>query len=119
MQLLLSLIKAHARLNSEPPTGDDRYTASAWSSVQRSVNRRSTSRPLMMEASRIENFASEKVRGRAVHAHRRILQPIEHSYAETARRRAECYVQAHATYLEAAVESAAKEHGSPMTDAAD
>ncbi len=66
--------------------------------------------PLMMEASRIENFASEEVRGRAVQAHRRILQAIEDRDADTARRRAERDVQAYATYLEAAVAKAAA-HG--------
>ena len=73
--------------------------------------------PLMEEASRIDNFASEEVRGRAVHAHRRILQAIEDRDAETARRRAERDVQAYATYLEAAVSAALD--GSPVPDAAE
>ena len=75
--------------------------------------------PLMEEASRIENFASEEVRGRAVHAHRRILQAIEARDGDTARRRAERDVQAYATYLEAAVSSAALGEGGDVPDAAD
>ncbi len=58
---------------------------------------------LMLEASRIENFASEDVRMLVTHAHRRILLAIEARDADAARRRAERDVQAYAKYLEAAV----------------
>jgi DNA-binding FadR family transcriptional regulator len=75
--------------------------------------------PLMVEASRIENFASKEVRGRAVIAHQRILQAIEDRDAETARRRAERDVQAYATYLEAALASAKARDGADVTDAAE
>ena len=61
---------------------------------------------LMMEASRIENFASEDVRRLVTHAHRRILQAIEAGDGDAARRRAERDVQAYARYLEAAVAAA-------------
>ena len=75
--------------------------------------------PLMMEASRIENFASTDIRGLAVQAHRRILQAIEAGDAATARRRAERDVQAYATYLEAAVAGTAARDGGPIPDAAE
>jgi DNA-binding FadR family transcriptional regulator len=58
---------------------------------------------LMMDASRIENFASENVRRLVTRAHRRILEAIEAKDGETARRRAERDVLAYAKYLEAAV----------------
>lgn len=58
---------------------------------------------LMMEASRIENFASESIRKLVTHAHRRILQAIEAQDGDTARRRAERDVLAYAKYLEAVV----------------
>ncbi len=61
---------------------------------------------LMMEASRIENFASEDVRHLVTHAHRRILQAIEAKDGDAARRRAERDVQAYARYLEAALVAA-------------
>ena len=58
---------------------------------------------LMMDASRIENFASEDVRKLVTHAHRRILEAIETKDGDTARRRAERDVEAYAKYLEKAV----------------
>ena len=59
---------------------------------------------LMMEASRIENFASsEHVRRLVTHAHRRILDAIEVQDGDAARRRAARDVEAYAKYLEAAV----------------
>jgi len=63
---------------------------------------------LMLEASRIENFASDEVRELVIKAHRRILQAIEARDAETARRRAEKDIEAYAKYLEAAVKAAGK-----------
>lgn len=58
---------------------------------------------LMMDASRIENFASQDVRQLVTQAHSRILLAIEAQDADAARRRAERDVQAYAKYLEAAV----------------
>ncbi len=63
---------------------------------------------LMMEASRIENFASEDVRRLVTHAHRRILEAIEAQDGDAARRRAERDVQAYARYLEEAVAKASQ-----------
>jgi GntR family transcriptional regulator, transcriptional repressor for pyruvate dehydrogenase complex len=61
---------------------------------------------LMLEASRIENFASADVRKLVTQAHRRILQAIEAQDADAARRRAERDIQAYAQHLEAALKSA-------------
>ncbi len=61
---------------------------------------------LMVEASRIENFASEDVRLLVARAHRRILEAIEAKDGDAARRRAERDVLAYAKYLEAAVAAA-------------
>ena len=61
---------------------------------------------LMLEASRIENFASGDVRRLVTQAHRRILQATEVQDADAARRRAERDVQAYARHLEAAVTAA-------------
>ena len=58
---------------------------------------------LMLEASRIENFASEDVRLLVKHAHRRLLQAIEAGNADVARRRAERDIEAYARHLEAAL----------------
>ncbi len=74
--------------------------------------------PLMMEASRIENFASEAVRGLAVRAHRRILQAIDDGDADTARRRAERDVQAYGSHLEAALANASGPERGGVPDAA-
>lgn len=63
---------------------------------------------LMLEASRIEDFASEDVRQLVTRAHSRILQAIEAQDAEAARRRAERDVQAYAKYLEAALAASGK-----------
>lgn len=63
---------------------------------------------LMLEVSRIENFASKEVRQLVTIAHRRILESIEAQDADAARRRAERDVQAYARYLEAALEVASK-----------
>ena len=64
---------------------------------------------LMLEASRIENFASPDVRALVSHAHRRILQAIEAQDAESARRRAERDLQAYAKQLESAVGAAGEQ----------
>lgn len=61
---------------------------------------------LMLEVSRIENFASADVRRVVTLAHRRILQAIEARDGDAARRRAERDVQAYAAQLEAAVKAA-------------
>ncbi len=61
---------------------------------------------LMLEASRIEHFASADVRKLVPQAHRRILQAIEAQDAEAARRRAERDIQAYAQHLEAALQAA-------------
>ena len=61
---------------------------------------------LMLDASRIENFASDEVRKLVTIAHRRILQAIEAQDADAARRRAERDVAAYAKHLEAAVKAA-------------
>lgn len=58
---------------------------------------------LMLEASKIEHFASEDVRRLVTIAHRRILRAIEQRDAEAARRRAERDVEAYAHHLEAAL----------------
>ena len=63
---------------------------------------------LMLEASRIENFASDDVRRQVTHAHRRILEAIVAKDSDAARRRAERDVQAYAKYLEAALKLAGK-----------
>ena len=63
---------------------------------------------LMLEASRIENFASADVRMLVTQAHRRILHAIEQQDADAARRRAERDVQAYATHLEAAATAAGR-----------
>ncbi len=60
---------------------------------------------LMLEASRIENFASPDVRKLVTQAHRRILQAIEAQDADAARRRAERDIQAYAQHLEAALQA--------------
>ena len=60
-------------------------------------------RGLMLEASRIENFASEEVRLRVRRSHQRILEAIESGDGDTARRRTERDVLAYATFLEAAL----------------
>lgn len=62
---------------------------------------------LMLEASRIENFASDEVRMRVRHAHRRILEAIEAGDGDAARSRVERDVQAYAKYLEAALAASA------------
>ena len=64
---------------------------------------------LMLEASRIENFASPDVRALVSHAHRRILQAIEAQDADSARRRAERDLQAYAKQLESAVRAAGEQ----------
>ena len=61
---------------------------------------------LMMEASRIENFASDDVRRLVTQSHRRILQAIVAQDADAARRRAERDVQAYAKHLEVVVAAA-------------
>lgn len=68
---------------------------------------------LMLDASRIENFASEDVRQLVSQAHRRILQAIEAQDGDAARRRAERDVQAYAKHLELAVEATGLEMRAP------
>lgn len=70
---------------------------------------------LMLDVSRIENFASADVRQLVKTAHRRILQAIEARDAEAARRRSERDVEAYAKHLEAAVQagSASKDKPTP------
>jgi GntR family transcriptional regulator, transcriptional repressor for pyruvate dehydrogenase complex len=73
---------------------------------------------LMLEASRIENFASDDVRLLVTHAHRRILEAIEAQDADAARRRAERDIEAYAKHLEAALQaSIAKPRVAPATAA--
>lgn len=56
---------------------------------------------LMLEVSKIENFASRDVRLRVSQAHHRIFEAIKQGDGEAARRRTERDVQAYAKYLEA------------------
>jgi len=56
---------------------------------------------LMLEVSKIENFASREVRLRVCKAHHRIFEAIEQGDGEAARRRTERDVLAYAKYLEA------------------
>lgn len=58
---------------------------------------------LMMEASRIENFASTDVRQLVTRSHRRILEAIEIQDGDAARRRSTRDVEAYARYLQAAL----------------
>lgn len=60
---------------------------------------------LMLDASRIENFANDDVRQLVTTAHRRILHAIETKDADAARRRSERDVEAYAKHLEAAVQA--------------
>ena len=60
---------------------------------------------LMLDVSRIENFASNDVRQLVTTAHRRILQAIEARDAETARRRSERDIEAYAKHLAVAVQA--------------
>ena len=62
---------------------------------------------LMLDTSRIENFASDEVRQLVTTAHRRILHAIETQDADAARRRSERDVEAYAKHLEAAVRASA------------
>ncbi len=59
---------------------------------------------MMLDASRIEGFASPDVRMLVTFAHRRILAAIVAQDAEAARRRAERDIQAYARHLAAALE---------------
>jgi GntR family transcriptional regulator, transcriptional repressor for pyruvate dehydrogenase complex len=70
---------------------------------------------LMLEASRIENFASEDVRTLVTHAHHRILEAIQAQDADAARRRAERDVQAYAKHLEMAVKTSGLHAQVPTT----
>lgn len=67
---------------------------------------------LMLEASRIENFASEDVRRRVCHAHHRIFEAIKARDADRARQRVERDVAAYARDLEAALAAAKKKERS-------
>jgi DNA-binding FadR family transcriptional regulator len=72
---------------------------------------------LMMEASRIENFASEDIRQLVTRAHRRILEAIEVQDGDAARLRAARDVEAYAKYLEAVVAAAGRPATiAPVTD---
>lgn len=62
---------------------------------------------LMLDVSRIENFASHDVRQLVTTAHRRILQAIVAQDADTARRRTERDIEAYARHLAAAVQASA------------
>ena len=62
-------------------------------------------RGLMLEASRLRNFASEDVRLRVRNAHHRILDAIREGDGDAARRRSARDVVAYAQYLEAALAS--------------
>lgn len=66
---------------------------------------------LMLDVSRIENFASNEVRQLVTNAHRRILQAIEAQDADAARRRSERDVEAYARHLEAAVKASTSKAG--------
>ena len=66
---------------------------------------------LMFHVSQIENFASEEVRKRVSHAHRRILDAIEAKDADLARGRTERDVLAYGRFLE----SALKESGGTLS----
>lgn len=70
---------------------------------------------LMLDVSRIENFASDEVRELVTTAHRRILQAIEVQDAELARRRSERDVEAYAKHLEAAINATARPHKQTAT----
>ena len=61
---------------------------------------------LMFHVSRIESFASEDVRQRVSHAHRRILDAIEAKDVDLARSRTERDVQAYGRHLESALKEA-------------
>ncbi len=71
---------------------------------------------LMLDASRIEKFATGEVRNLVTRAHRRILLAIESQNPEVARRRAERDVQAYAKYLEAALAGAISPTATPILD---
>ena len=60
-------------------------------------------RGLMLEASRVRNFASDEVRLRVRRAHHRIFDAIRERDGDAARRRTERDVVAYANYLEAAL----------------
>jgi DNA-binding FadR family transcriptional regulator len=60
---------------------------------------------LMLDVSRIRNFASRDVRQLVSAAHRRILQAIEAQEAETARRRSERDIEAYAAHLAVVVQT--------------
>ena len=62
---------------------------------------------LMLDVSRIEDFASDDVRQLVTIAHRRILQAIEAQDVETARRRSVRDVESYARHLAAAVQASA------------
>ncbi len=70
----------------------------------------------MLDASRIENFASEDVRQLVSQAHRRILQAIEAQDCAAARRRAERDVQAYAKHLELAVKATGLQMRAPSSE---
>jgi GntR family transcriptional regulator, transcriptional repressor for pyruvate dehydrogenase complex len=72
---------------------------------------------LMLDVSRIENFASQDVRQLVTSAHRRILQAIEAQDADTARRRSERDVEAYAKHLAAAVQASAARKKKPAAAA--
>lgn len=72
---------------------------------------------LMLDVSRIENFASHNVRQLVTTAHRRLLQAIEAQDAEAARRRSERDIEAYAKHLVAAVQASADNLDKPAAPA--
>ena len=72
-------------------------------------------RGLMLEASRVRNFASDEVRLRVRRAHHRIFDAIRDRDGDAARRRTERDVVAYAKYLEAAL-AASKTGSDRMND---
>ena len=72
-------------------------------------------RGLMLEASRVRNFASDEVRLRVRRAHHRIFDAIRERDGDAARRRTERDVVAYANYLEAAL-AASKASSDRMND---
>lgn len=109
---LEELRRISARLDAAAPADVPRFLEEngAWHSALAAATHNELLRALMfsisglmMDASRIEKFASENVRQLVTRAHKRILDAIESKDGDTARRRAERDVLAYAEYLEKAV----------------
>lgn len=71
---------------------------------------------LMLEVSKIENFASQEVRLRVSKAHHRIFEAIEEGDGEAARRRTERDVLAYAKYLQATLAGSASKSDPDAAD---